>query len=400
MSEWHPISDGREKARTLLIRMSCIAFLVALMVVVLGAYTRLVHAGLGCPDWPTCYGHLWVPDTEQEISIANDHFAATPVDPQKTWPEQIHRILASTLGVLILAIFFVAFKHRTTHHGESLVIFLSLLMVGTVLRVFLGDALDIFLAAAVLVFFLNLARVWRNKYPFALPLTLFALLAGVVILQGLFGMWTVTWKLWPQVVTLHLMGGFSVISLIGLAVLKLIDNQWVLPAAVSAQCLRIRLLSSWVLVLTVVQIFLGGWMSSNYAALACPDFPLCQNSVLPKMDILQGFDVFQRIGPVYLGGLLDGGARTAIHFFHRVGAALVIIFAISLSWRLWRLGETQTKNLARLLSTLLILQVGLGVNNVVLGLPLWNAVAHNACGALLLLLLVFINYRLYTIKTQ
>jgi len=379
-----------------------LALFVAGVVVVLGAYTRLVHAGLGCPDWPTCYGHIWVPSSDADVARANERFAGTPVEHDKTWPEQIHRIFASSLGLLILVIFFFSMKYRHPQQSATTVIFLlGVLVLGTVLRIFTGDVIDFGLMALVALYFINLIRISKvNGGADSLPFKLSSLLAGLVILQGLFGMWTVTLKLWPQVVTAHLLGGFCVLSLIWLLIQRLGGFGWTLDANAAAACLRLRLVAMVTLVLVVLQIALGAWTSSNYAALACPDFPLCQTQLFPPVDIAQGFNFFQHVGPNYLGGLMENDARVAIHLSHRIGAIVVTVAVIMLIMRLWSLRVKQARNLSRLLSAALILQVGLGVSNIVFGLPLWVAVAHNAGGALLLLLLVMVNHRLRTVKTE
>ncbi len=322
-------------------------FLVAIMVILLGAFTRLADAGLGCPDWPTCYGHLWVPSSIADIEQANQKFSDTPVETDKTWPEQMHRIFASVLGLFIIALVVVCYK---------------------------------------------------NSLLTKQPLKLSILLLGLVIVQGLFGMWTVTLKLWPQVVTAHLLGGFCTLSLLWLLLQRLGGYHWQLPDISPTFLYQVRRLAVITLIVIVVQIALGGWTSSNYAALACPDLPTCQNQWLPQADFSQGFDFFQTIGPNYLGGLLESEARIAIHFSHRVGALVVSILVLTLALMLWRLGLTTSKRWSILLLIVLALQVGLGMSNIFWQLPITIAVAHNAVGALLLLLLVTINHRLYGLQ--
>lgn len=321
----------------------------ALCVVVLGAWTRLSDAGLGCPDWPGCYGFLSVPNTAEEIAQAEAAFPHAPFEAHKAWPEVIHRYFASTLGFLIILINIVA---------------------------------------------------WRNRHlpgqPFKLPLFLLVL----VIAQGLFGMWTVTLQLWPQVVTTHLLGGFTTLSLLWLLSLRLNNRPWQQPNIPVRQWTRLRPLAALALVLVICQIFLGGWTSSNYAALACPELPTCQGRWWPPMDFADGFNVAQEIGPNYLGGQLDGEARVAIHMAHRMGALLVTLVVGLLIYKLYRnAGSAEMKRLTNILLFLLVMQVSLGVSNVVFSLPLWVAVAHNAGGALLLLTLVTLNYRLYKAST-
>ena len=315
--------------------MALLATLLALLVVLLGAYTRLTHAGLGCPDWPGCYGFISVPQSEAQLAHAERHFPEAPVEEEKGWNEMVHRYFAGSLGLVILALAIHALRLRG-----------------------------------------------REQQPFKLPL----LLLAVVVAQAAFGMWTVTLKLWPQVVTAHLLGGFTTLALLFLLSLRLSGR---FPVRVVPSLLRY--LAGFGLLLVIVQIALGGWVSSNYAAVACADFPTCHGQWLPAMDFANGFHLSQHIGPNYLGGQLDSDARTAIHVTHRLGALLVTLVLLLLAWRLWR------QDLGRLSGLLLLalgVQIGLGISNVVLQLPLAVAVAHNIGGACLLLVLVLINYRL------
>ncbi len=341
-------------------RLALFATCLACVVVVLGAFTRLVDAGLGCPDWPGCYGHLSWPNTHEEIARAEALFPEAPVATDKTWPEMVHRYFAGSLGLVIVCIGLLSWHHHRKNKR------------------------------------LGAGGYGRNIYrtqPLKLPLALIAL----VIVQALFGMWTVTLKLWPQVVTSHLLGGFTTLSLLWLLVLRL-SNMWnssVYPAQFVA---RISALRPWAfagLVVVVAQIALGGWMSSNYAALACVDLPTCHGVWWPQTDFVRGFNIFQHIGPNYLGGLMDNEARTAIHLSHRLGAVLAAAVTLVLAAKLWSLNTRGFRYLAVALSLLLGVQVMLGISNIVWILPLPVTVAHNGVGALLLLALVTVNYGLY-----
>jgi cytochrome c oxidase assembly protein subunit 15 len=325
--------------------LAVFAFCVAIVVVILGAFTRLSHAGLGCPDWPTCYGHLWVPNTADEIHAANQAFAATPVETEKTWPEQIHRIFASSLGLLMIGLVVIAFRHRSVEEQ---------------------------------------------------PLKLSLFMLCFVVLQGLFGMWTVTLLLWPQVVTLHLLGGFATLSLLWLLVQRLGNCHWQLSSQILEKIRKLRWLTIVGLVVVVVQIALGGWTSSNYAALACADLPTCHNEWVPPMDFSAGFNIFQHIGPNYLGGQMDNQARTAIHFSHRIGAVATVFVLLSLSICLFIIRDKAARYMAAVVCAILSLQVALGLSNVFFALPLPVAVAHNAVGAVLLLVMVTLNHRVFT----
>ena len=380
--------------------LSLLAFFVAIVVVVLGAYTRLVDAGLGCPDWPTCYGHLWVPNSEAEIARANEAFQHAPVETHKTWPEQIHRIFASTLGLIILAMFALALSARRKSGGpwKTNLALLVLLVSGTVTRIVVGDSFDIPLLVLAFFYFAWLAWQSRNEGRSPMPFKLVALLAGFVIMQGWFGMWTVTLYLWPQVVTTHLLGGFTTLTLIWLCYQRCGQFQWQASETLIHTVSKLWSLL-WVFFgLVILQIALGGWTTSNYAALACPDFPTCHAEWWPHADFVQGFNIFQHVGPNYLGGQLDNHARTAIHLSHRIGALLVLLIGVLLITRMWLSGVLELRRFALVLACILAAQIGLGITNVVGGLPLAVAVAHNAGGALLLLAVVTLLHRFYSVK--
>lgn len=321
-------------------KLAVFATLFAMAVVVLGSYTRLVDAGLGCPDWPTCYGHLWAPQSEQEISSANAAYPEIPVDLNKTWPEMVHRYLASILGLLIIGIAALALRHRK-----------------------------------------------RPDQPVKLPL----LLLGLVILQGAFGAWTVTLKLWPQVVTAHLLGGFATFTLLCLLTLRLGGYRSTSLFSLQQRALP-RGLAAAALVVVLGQVFLGGWTSSNYAALACPDLPLCQTQLWPEQDYSEGFDLAHPIGPNYQGGRLEVPARTAIHMAHRIGALVTTFVCLWLAFRLFR---ERFSTLGTFVLLVLGAQVSLGLSNIIFGLPLSVAVLHNLGGALLLATMAAVNYELY-----
>ena len=318
-------------------RLALAATLLAVVVVLLGAYTRLTHAGLGCPDWPGCYGFLAVPMSEQAQSLAALRFPDAPVEVQKGWNEMVHRYFAGALGLVILGLAVQAVRQRSVP-GQ----------------------------------------------PLKLPL----LLLAVVIAQAAFGMWTVTLQLWPQIVTAHLLGGFTTLSLLFVLSLRLSGQRLAVPPVPG----RLRTLAMISMLAVIAQVALGGWVSSNYAAVACTDFPTCHGEWWPDMDFANAFNLTHHdIGPNYLGGMLYGEARTAIHLTHRLGALAVTLILLALGWQLWRHGLPR---LAALLLAALALQISLGISNVLLNLPLAVAVAHNGGGALLLLVTVLINHRL------
>lgn len=328
--------------------LALVALVLAMGVVGLGSFTRLVDAGLGCPDWPGCYGHLTWPDEADEIVAANQAFPETPVQHGKTWPEMVHRYFAGSLALLVLGLAIYAFKNRK-----------------------------------------------EENYPFRMPMLMLVL----IVWQAMFGMWTVTLKLWPQVVTTHLMGGVTTLTLLAVLVFRLNDYLRIPQRACSA----LRSLRGWIVggfVIVILQVFLGGWVASNYAAVACPDFPTCQLEWVPEMDFKAGFNFTQHVGPNYLGGRLDGDARTAIHFSHRVGAIVTLLYLTGLALVMMKKGYRSLKAMAFVILATLSVQIALGITNVLLSIPLAVAVAHNFVGALLMAVMAVILLQSYPLVSE
>ena len=307
----------------------CFAFIV----IALGAWTRLVDAGLGCPDWPGCYGFVVFPTDEAEIALAESRFPSFPYDINKAIPEVVHRYFAATLGFVAILLTYISFKYK---EGKSL-------------------------------------HWW------SLGLLIF------ICCQGLFGYLTVSLKLLPIIVTGHLFGGFFTLSLFYFIFLKS-GNFKILDQMKVPQLKTISLLAMLIL---LFQIFLGAWTSTNYASLACVDFPTCQGTYFPEMDFKQGFNFSQDVGPNYLYGLLDNSARVAIHYSHRISAILVTIVFLILISKLW---FSAAAPLASTLGILLLTQISLGIINVIYVLPLYVAIAHNLIAATLLLGTITVNY--------
>ncbi len=334
-------SRGPRGPSAALIRFKKLALLttiLALLVVILGAYTRLSDAGLGCPDWPGCYGQAIVPDTAREISQAQRAYPDRLLEPAKAWKEMVHRYFAGTLGLLVVALAILALRNRKD-----------------------------------------------KKQPLLLPL----LLVPLIVFQALLGMWTVTLLLKPVIVMAHLMGGMITLG-----------SLWWLALSPARERIQVddsllARVASLVLLLLMAQIALGGWTSSNYAGMACPDFPTCQGQWWPAADFGQGFSLQELGGSQardFEGGILGHPARVAIHLSHRLGALAVVIFNLALG--LMILKRSAGRALAQsgiVLMGLTVLQVLLGIAIVELGLPLSLATAHNALAALLLLSLVMTN---------
>ena len=309
-------------------RLCLFGALLAFCVVVLGAWTRLGNAGLGCPDWPGCYGHLTVGQAVQHAAEANAAFPDRPLEADKAVKEMVHRYFASTLGLVIIAIAVLAFLNR------------------------------------------------RDS---AQPVRMPALLVLLVVFQGLLGMWTVTLLLKPLIVTAHLAGGLATMSLLWW--LALDAGRAARPDAGRG----LRRLAVLGLVVLAMQILLGGWTSSNYSAIACPDFPTCQASYWPDMDFKDAFVLWRGLGIDYEGGVLDHPARVAIHFTHRLGALVTALVLGFLAWKAIRTGGSRAVRTAgTALAAVLAIQLIVGPAMVLEAFPLPLATAHNAVAALLL----------------
>jgi heme a synthase len=315
-------------------RLSLFALLLAGCVVLLGAYTRLVDAGLGCPDWPGCYGFLSVPETPEDVLSAESAYPHAPVEAEKAWAEMVHRYFAGTLGLLIAMLAVLAIKNR---HD-------------------------------------------RTK-PMLLPL----LLLGTVIFQAALGMWTVTLGLLPIIVMGHLLGGFTTLSLLLLLYLNIRDGN--APAMRSS----LRNTALIAVVIVAMQITLGGWTSANYAAIICTDFPTCQGNWIPPLDLSGALQISSHGVTNYLGGHLDNDARVTIHWMHRLGALITSVFVLALVINLLKHGWFR---FGGWLLLVLVTQISLGISNVVFSLPLPVAVAHNGVAAMLLLSLLALVHTL------
>lgn len=322
--------------------LASFAVVFALSVIVLGAYTRLTDAGLGCPDWPGCYGHMVLPQAKVALQQAQKSFPAVPIESVKAWTEMVHRYFAMTLGSLILL-------------------------------------------------FVVLALIRRREadYPKKLP----AILAALVLFQAALGMWTVTLKLLPVVVMGHLLGGFAILSTLVCLRLQLkLTKQ-------TQQSRSLAVLKPWALlgvVIVFTQIALGGWVSSNYAGLACVGFPSCNGMLVPPLNLFEAFNVFSKIGVNYQGGVQDSVTRMTIQWVHRVGAILTAAYVLSLCIVVLRRSHLRNLNWAAGTAIgLLSVQFCLGIINVTYYLPLAVAVAHNAVGALLLAAIVTLTFTLF-----
>jgi heme a synthase len=363
-------------------RLTVLAVALAMVVIVFGAFVRLSNAGLSCPDWPTCYGKVTWPKADHEIAQANAAFERA-VETHKAWREQFHRHIAALLGVLVLLIALVAARQRQ-HAWLRIVSAAALVAISIPLYIKQHYGAAIVVASLGELILLWSALRWRGGDYARLG----SLILMVIIFQALLGMWTVTWLLKPIVVTAHLLGGLTTLALLAWLLLRLYG----VAAQPGEVLLRRGLVISGLCLLTL-QIALGGWTSANYAAWSCgTDFPQCLGSWWPQMDFAQGFVLWRGIGVDYEGGVLDGPARTAIQMTHRLFAVLVAGHLLMLALRAIRTRVLALPGWILLLA--LLAQIGLGIANVMLGLPLHVAVAHNAVAAVLLLSLLVLLARI------
>jgi cytochrome c oxidase assembly protein subunit 15 len=312
------------------------ALLLCILVVVLGAYVRLSAAGLGCPDWPGCYGHVTPLGAAADAAESAARFGGQVVVVDKAWKEMVHRYAAGTLVLLVVVIAALAIQYRR-----------------------------------------------QRLLPPGLALGLLAL----AVAQGLFGMLTVTWQLKPLIVTGHLLFGLATLSLLCWIVLTLARTSQQITFAGGPRAGGLA--AGWALtalLVLVAQISLGGWTSSNYAATACPDLPTCQGAWLPDGDYGNGFVLWRGLGINYEGGVLEPSARVAIHFAHRIGAVIVTLLFLWVGRQGLRNARSVTVRRASIgVLAALALQLLIAFGMILRGFPLWLATAHNAGAALLLL---------------
>jgi heme a synthase len=320
-------------------KLILIGMVLALCVVALGAYVRLTDAGLGCPDWPGCYGTMTVPESQAAIEKAQHAYPDKVVEVGKAWREMLHRYLAGTLGLVVLAISIMSWglrkQHLSSEHGSAAGLTTTLLLL--------------------------------------------------VIFQALLGMWTVTMLLKPVIVSAHLLGGMSTLALLTWLACRYVSQDASKHVDYPHSRLPIRI----GLVILFIQIFLGGWTSTNYAALACTDFPTCHGSWWPNMDFANAFTFVRELGVHANGEPITLEALTAIQWTHRIGALITFVYLGILGISLAK--YAQMSKLAIVLMVLLVIQVTLGVANLLLHLPLVLAVGHNFVAALLVMVIVAIN---------
>ena len=313
--------------------LSLFGICLAFVVIALGAWTRLVDAGLGCPDWPGCYGFVVFPTNEAEIALAEARYPTFPYDINKAIPEVVHRYFAAALGFLAIIMVYYSLKQNEN----------------------------------------------KNIRRWTIGLLIF------ICCQGLFGYLTVSLLLLPIIVTAHLFGGFTTLTLFFL--IFLMSGKFDILEKMAIP--KLKTIAGIALAVLLFQIFLGVWTSTNYASLACADFPTCQGTYMPEMDFKNGFNLNQEVGPNYLYGLLDNPSRVAIHYSHRVSAILVAVVFLILISKLW---FSNAAPLASTIGILLLTQISLGIINVLYVLPLYVAIAHNLVAALLLLAIFTVNY--------
>jgi cytochrome c oxidase assembly protein subunit 15 len=336
---WVWLRQRGTDTRVRLAALTALTLFLTFDLVVFGAFTRLTDSGLGCPDWPGCYGMASPLGAHEAIRAAQAALPEGPVTWSKAWIEMIHRYLAMTVGVLILAMTAVSWQ---------------------------------------------LARTQRGRLPFS-PWWPTLTLAWVVV-QGLFGKYTVTLKLYPAVVTLHLLGGLALLGLLAVQHEAFRQRPAALPAG-----LRPAVVVA--LAVLVLQVALGGWVSTNYAVLSCAGFPQCNGQWWPAMDAANGFTLLRELGLEGQGAILSVDAMVAIHMAHRLFALVATVVLGALAWRLWRAPDAAAQRFGLVLAGLLLGQLASGLSNVVLGWPLVAALAHSAGAAALVLTLTLLLAR-------
>lgn len=363
-------------------RIAWLALLLTFGVIFLGGFTRLNNAGLSCPDWPTCYGKITWPNQAHEIANANANFERA-VEIDKAILEQVHRLMAGALGLMVLLLAVLATR-RKPQGLPTIFLGVGLVVAAIFTYIHLDPILALALAGVGMLVWMTGVLRWDDAVA-----RLATGLLMLVTFQSLLGMWTVIWLVKPVVVMSHLMGGLSTFALL------LVLAWWTTPNAVRvhAEAPRLRLLIGIGIGLLLVQIALGGWIAANYAALACGfDFPKCKGSWWPEMDFREGFVLWRGIGVDFEGGVLDGAARAAIQMAHRIGALVLSLYLLFLGYRLIRSAGFRSAGITLLL--LLVVQVALGIGNVVMGLPLWVAIAHLMVGVLMLFAMITLLVRL------
>ena len=317
--------------------LTLITLFLTFDLVLFGAFTRLTDSGLGCPDWPGCYGHASPIGAQQPISAAQAALPSGPVTHNKAWIEMIHRYLATGVGVLILTLALATWLSRRKAHG--------------------GD------------------KILSSWWPLATLVW--------VCVQGAFGALTVTMKLFPLIVTLHLLGGMMLLALLQAQAVRYAQAHDGVPPVVVPRTV------SWVLVVTFallwLQIALGGWVSTNYAVLACNEFPTCQGSFWPAMSFREGFTLWRPLGAGADGANISFQALTAIHYVHRLAAYLLFAALLLLAWQLRQISAL--RGYGTWVGALALWQFATGLSNVVLGWPLLAAVSHTGGAAALVVVL-------------
>ena len=335
---WRRHNTPQERRHALTVFLLFVTF----DLVVFGAFTRLTDSGLGCPDWPGCYGSSSPLGAAQQIEDARSAMPGGPVSHSKAWIEMLHRYLASSVGALIVVLMALAWRQRWLARST-------------------GDS-----------------TVRTAAGPWLPTLTFFW-----VCMQGAFGALTVTMKLYPAIVTLHLLGGLGLLMLLGLQTKHGDSMAQALPV-MSGSLRRYLFL---VLLVLALQVMLGGWVSTNYAVLACKDFPMCQGQWWPAMDFRQGFEVWRELGMTASGVPINFAALTAIHYMHRLMAYLLLAL---LGVSVYLLQRASWRRPAKLLAALTALQLISGLSNVVFDWPLAAALLHTAGAAALALVLTWL----------
>ena len=331
-------------------KLALVAFVLSVVVILLGTYTRLVDMDFGCSDWPSCHGELSrLSDGTVQAEAFGGYSTGFSLTTGGLWAELAHRYVAGVLGLIIIALAVISWRRRDD-----------------------------------------------EDYPFRLP----TFILFLVVWQVLFGMWTVKLSLWPQVVTVHLVMGLISCSLLWLLMLRLDNKRWKVEEDVIKRWCRAKPWIVLAVVLVIVQIMLGGWTSANNAALACPDFPSCQQQWWPEMDIRKGFSVMQGFGPESLSQTTESKARIAIHMVHRVGALVTTLYILGLTLLLITIKHRRTRRMSLIVAVVLGVQLLLIIGGGEVRTSITTVLAHNMGSALLLLTLVTLGTKVWTAKLK
>ena len=373
------VSRRKDGQQNRIAKLIAVALFLTFDLIIVGSFTRLTDSGLGCPDWPGCYGTASPFSAHAQIHAAQQMMPTGPVTWTKAWIEMVHRYFAMTVGILVITLTVIAWRL----HARNTSTLTSTLNISALTSTANTSALNISTTNTSAKTFSLSTSPW-------LPTNIFFL----IVIQGLFGALTVTQKLQPLIVTVHLLLGLLLLCSLAWLLLKQTKT---FSENFQTQTTPYKKFVVMGLVLLVMQIMLGGWVSTNYAVLACTEFPQCQGVWLPTMNFEQGFTLWRALGYTHTGAPLDINALVAIHWTHRTFAYIVALYLFSLALYLYKVKPL--RKWAGLLAAMLMLQLMTGIANIIFKWPLLIALLHSAGAAVLLLLMVTLLFHTSSSKT-